>query len=118
MLLLDRVDRELASHLLLEQLHISVSVIRMGHVCEAVADDLLTRIAHEVAMRLIGLKDTPVLVDFDDAHGRVVVGGPQPSLALPQRPLSFAQLLRCKSQGTADSVDLPQPWRGERYGLP
>src|ERR671933_696097 len=51
-LLLDRVDRELASHLPPEQLPISVSVIGMGHVCEAVVDNLLTRIAHEVAMRL------------------------------------------------------------------
>src|ERR671932_2529746 len=90
-LLLDGVDRELAFHLPPEQLPFPIAVIRMGYLCEAVADELVSRIAHEFTVGLVRLKNASILIDFDDAHGRVVVGGPQPFLALPQGLLSLAQ---------------------------
>jgi hypothetical protein len=78
--LLDRVDGKLAFHLPPEQLPVSVAIVRMGHQREGLANELVSRTARELAVGFVDVEDTPILVDFGDAYGHVVVYGPQPSL--------------------------------------
>ena len=91
-LLLDRVDRELTFHLSAEQPPVSVAIIRMGHFGEMSANEFVTRIALDLAVSFVGVENASISVELDDAHGRVVVGGPQAPLALPQGLLGLHAL--------------------------
>src|SRR5919202_5553079 len=119
LLLLDGVGRELAFHLPAEQLPFPVAVIRMGHQREGLANELVSRTARELAVGFADVQDPPILIDFGDAYGRVVVGGAQPFLALPQRllgPLSLGDVLYDADR--IEKVPSRIPYRGTRDAGP
>jgi hypothetical protein len=81
------------------------------------ADQLLVGVAGQSAARLIDGDEPPIPAHLGNAHGRIVLSGPQPGLALCQSRLPAEQLCRRACQGLADPVDLHQSGRhcGNRF---